>query len=149
MAAGAPLAPARALAIGAVCLLAPALVLGWPQFVAPALVACAAEYAFFLFGRDGIDPAAPLMAAGLVVAAELAYLSISVGDLSFERALLFRGVGRTLVLGAFAGLAGALMLGLSGFRLGAGLAVDLLGAAAAVTTLVIVAALARRSDAGR
>jgi len=123
-----------------------ALVLGWARLVPLALVLLGAAYALYLAVDDPpLDVSAPAFAAGLLVTAELAYWSIE------EREKVQTEVGETLRRGAIVAAQGAAALVLCGALLTLadvartrGLAVDLLGAAAAATALLWFARLARR-----
>jgi hypothetical protein len=122
-----------------------ALVLGWTMFVPVALGAVGGWYGLQLAVDDApLDLAAPLVAAGLVVTAELAYWSLE------ERERVDGEPGQTLrrlayllavALGTFV-VAGLLLTLVDGVRAG-GLAIDLLGAAAAATVLAAVVLLTR------
>lgn len=126
--------------------------LGWPALVPVALGALGGWYGLQLAVDDApLDLAAPLVAAGLVVTAELAYWSLE------ERERVEGEPGGTLrrlayaaalALGTFVVTAMLLAL-VDGVRAG-GLAIDLLGAAAAAGALVaIVLAAARRASASQ
>lgn len=117
------------------------------EAVPVALTLVAAEYATFLALREdgGIEAGAPVVAAGLVLAAELAYtageppLAPASPGLRAWRAL-------RLVAPAAGGAAvAAVLLYLSVADIEAGLAVELLGIVAAAAALGLVASLARRA----
>jgi hypothetical protein len=124
-------------------------VLGWPRLIPVALVLLGGLYGAELAVEDsGVDPAASLVALGLFLTAELAYWSL-------EEQRGFRlGAGELLRrLAVVAGMALGVLLAAAGvvvlvdaFRTG-GLAVDVLGAAAAAATLVAIAIFARRREA--
>jgi hypothetical protein len=141
---GAPSWIAAALGVGALFALGFAAVLRVAQFVPIALVAFAAEYALLLAGRADIDAMAPFVAGGLVLSAELANLAVSIGTLDFDRAVFWRVVGRTIVVGSAAVLAGALMLAFASLGPARGIGLDLLGIAAALAAMGMVAVAARR-----
>jgi hypothetical protein len=91
-----------------------------------------------------VDELAPLVAAGLFVAAELGFWSIEPSAALPERAVVVR---RLLFLAAAAlavGLVGSVLLYAASGASG-GLRLESLGVAAAVAALAIVALLARRS----
>jgi hypothetical protein len=129
----------RISAFGLLALVA-ALVLGWSALIPVALGAVGSWYGLQLAVDDApLDLAAPLVAAGLVVTAELAYWSLE------EREHVEAEGGATLhrlayvvalVVGTFVVAALLLML-VDGVRT-SGLAIDLLGAAAAAAVLAVV-----------
>ena len=136
----------RGTAVALLALIA-ALVLGWPRLVTLALVLVGAAYGLYL-GVDGpaLDPAAPAFAAGLFLTAELAHWSLE--DRENVKAEPGENLRRVAIV---AGLAGAVvvvsgaLLALADVARTRGLAVDLLGAAAAAATLLVVALFARKS----
>jgi len=129
---------------GAVLVLAAALVARSTDVLPWAVALGGAEYAAFLVIRSGtIDPYAPLYGAGLLLVAELAYWSV-------ERHVPSRGEGLTgrrasLVLAASlaAGGLGGLILTMAELSVNGGLALEILGVAAAVGALAVLARLAR------
>jgi hypothetical protein len=134
-------------AVGAL-LLALAVLAGRPGWIAWSLVLLGAEYAASLAVAEGggeMDAWAPLYAAGLLVAAELAFWSLELRGTAREDAASLRR--RLAALSALAlaalGLAAlvALVTELPG---GGGVLWDAVGVAAAVAALAIVARLARR-----
>jgi hypothetical protein len=135
----------RVTAVALVVLVA-ALVLGWARLIPVSLLLLGGAYATYLGVDDvAVDPAAPALAAGLVVTAELAYLSLeeaqgirpAAGEV-WRRAAFVAGLG----LGALI-LSGG-VLALADAASTRGLAIDLLGAMAAAAALILVVALARR-----
>jgi hypothetical protein len=54
------------------------IVVGWPSAITVALLLLTGQYGVSLLSREGIDPAAPLVAAGLLLFAELAFASLAV-----------------------------------------------------------------------
>lgn len=133
--------------IGALAFLAlvAAIVLGWSQLVPVAAVLAGGLYGVELAIADApLDVAVPAVAAALLLCAELAYWSLEertpwngdTGD-GVRRAAL------VALLGAGAFLVAALMLALVDAVRARGLALDLLGALAAVAALVLVVAAAR------
>jgi hypothetical protein len=134
----------RVAALAAVVLLA-AIVNGWSPLVPLGVAAAGGLYAAELAVDDApIDIAAPAIAAGLYLAAELAFWSLDErqrvegdpGD-GLRRAtfVALLGVGSFVVAAALLALA-------DGIR-ARGLALDLVGAAAAVAALATIALVAR------
>lgn len=129
----------RVAAVALIALVA-AVVHGWSWLVPSAIVLVGGAYAVELAIDDApLDLAAPAVAVGLVLTAELAYWSLdersrAAGDAgqSFRRAALVSGGAA----GAFV-LASAL-LALADEVRGRGLALDVVGAIAAVAIVVIV-----------
>jgi hypothetical protein len=135
----------------ALAALAVSLWRGWPVIVAWALALLGAGYALALAlgpERATVDAAAPLVAGALLVVAELAYWSLELRDPgSWEGALLTR---RLAALGALALVSlalGSTVVVATAAELRGGLGLDLVGVAAAVATLAVLAALARRGAA--
>jgi hypothetical protein len=133
----------------AVVVLAAALWRGWTTPVAWALALLASGYALSLsLGPDRvtIDAAAPVVAAALLVVAELAYWSLELRDPGrWEGPLLAR---RLAVLGTLALVSlalGSLVVVFTTLETGGGVGLTFLGVAAAVATLAILAGLARRA----
>lgn len=134
--------------LGALALLAlvAALVLGWSPLVPLSLALVGAAYATHLGLDDpALDAKAPLLGAGLLLTAELAYWSLEERERvvtepgeSLRRFGLLAG----LALGAL--LAGAGLLAVSDLARASGLALDMLGAVAAAAALLVVVLLARR-----
>ena len=128
------------------------LALGWPVLLPVSLVLLGGLYAAQLAVDDAtLDGAAPLFAAGLLGAAELGYWSLEEREPSTAdpgEALRRVGFVALLVVGALL-VSGVLLAFVDGIRAG-GLAVDLLGAAAAalVLTVVIVAHRSGRAASG-
>jgi ABC-type Na+ efflux pump permease subunit len=125
-----------------------AIVLGWTALLPLSLGALGAFYGLQLAVDDaGLDLATPLVAVGLVLTAELAYWSLE------ERERVAGKPGESLrrlvyvaavALGAFIVVAVLLAL-VDAVRTG-GLAVDLLGAAAAAAALIAIVLAARGRD---
>jgi hypothetical protein len=98
------------------------------------------EYAVYLRLRsDAADARAPLVAAGLVVAAELAFGSIAPEGGRLDRALVVREAGTLVATGLATGLLSGFLLVISGSAT-SGVLLEALGALAAV---VVVTALVR------
>lgn len=133
------------LAIGAAgCgLAAVGLVFRWWLVVAWGLALFGAEYAVFLRLRpDAVDSRAPLVAAGLLLAAELAFGAVAAEGGRYERSLV--AAEALMLLGAaFATiLAGGVLLVIAG-TVNAGVALEAVGAFAAVCAVGLLARLAR------
>ena len=130
----------------AVLALVAALVLGWPRLASLALVLLGGVYALYLGIDDPpLDVSGPAFAAGLLVAAELAYWSLDERQqVKAEQGEASRRAAIVAALGVAALLLCAALLALADVARTRGLAVDLLGAAAAVAVLLSLAALARR-----
>ena len=130
----------------AIVVLVIALVLGWARLVPLALGLLGGVYALYLAADDPpIDVATPVFAAGLLVAAELAYWSLEEREnVSAERGEVLRRAAIVAVEGAIALVLGAGLLALADAARTRGLAVDLFGAAAAAAALLLLARLARR-----
>lgn len=136
----------RISALGLLALVA-ALVLGWTALVPVALGALGGWYGLQLAVDDApLDLAAPLVAAGLVVTAELAYWSLEETErVEGEAGQTWRRLAYVAALAFGTFVVSALLLALvDGVRAG-GLAIDLLGAAAAAAALVAIALAARRA----
>jgi hypothetical protein len=131
--------------VAALVVLGTALVLERSTLVAASLIAVAAIYAAQLSIDDTtLDPAAAAVAAGLLVAAELAYWSIE------ERDAIRSEAGEALRHAALVGFFGLGALGVGSVLLAladgveaTGFIVDLAGAAAAVGVLLALVAVAR------
>ena len=132
--------------VGALGLLLVALSLAgrWPSLLPLGLAGVGAAYAVYLSLRSGtIDPRAPVVAAALFAAAELAYWSIERQEGRAERAVLVRRT--TFVLAGALGtaiLASVLLIVAGGA--GGGLALEALGVVAAVALLAVIAFLSTR-----
>jgi hypothetical protein len=140
----------RVAAVAFVALVA-SVVRGWPVLVPVALTLVGGAYAAELAIDDApFDLAVPAIAVGLFLAAELAYWSLderrrSVGDagMGLRRTALVAASGLAIVLAS-----SVLLVVIDEVR-ARGLALDLGGALAAVSVIVIVVALGRtaRTDA--
>ena len=134
--------------ISAVALLAlvTALVLGWTAFLPVSLGALGGWYGLQLAVDDApLDLAAPLVAVGLVVVAELAYWSLEEREqVEGEPWDVFRRLAYIAALALGTLTVAALLLVLVDAVRTRGLAVDLLGTLAAAAVLVAVALLTRR-----
>lgn len=102
-----------------------------------------AEYAVYLRLRGGaVDPRAPLVAAALLVAAELAFGAIAAEGGVRERSLLVSELV-ALLAAALATVAVAALVLVAAGSARSGVALEALGAAAAVGVLGIVVRAAR------
>lgn len=134
------------LGVAGCALTALSLIGRWPSLLSAGLVGIGASYGVQLsLGGDTVDAAAPAVAAGLFLAAELGFWSLERGATRYGRAAVGR---RALQLGAGAlatGLVGSLVLaaasGVSG-----GVALEAAGVAAAALTVAAIALLASRSS---
>ena len=137
----------RVAAAGLVVLLA-ALVLGWSPLIPVAIVLVAGDYAAQLTIDDaGLDSAAPAIAGGLVVTAELAYWSLEERDgVRGEAGAGFRHAAFVAGLGVATILVASVLLAIVDAVRTRGLAVDLLGAVAAAAVLFAIVVAARRSQ---
>jgi hypothetical protein len=140
--------PVGMLGLFALVVLGGSLLLGLTSGIAWTLLLLAAEYAAALAARGGseLDAGAPLVGAGLLVLAELAYWSLELRGPGYEeRRVVARRLGALGVLAFLSVLLGAFVVVLTAAPLGGGLAWDAVGVAAAAGTLAIVAWLARRA----
>jgi hypothetical protein len=129
--------------LAAVLLLGASVALALPSFIPWPLVLLAGEYAWSLGGGD-IDQWSPLVAGALLVVAELAYWSLELrGRTQDAERLTERRAGLIAALGIGAVLLGGFVLAATSVQLGTGISADLVGAAAAVAALAVVATLAR------
>jgi hypothetical protein len=131
------------LAIAAVVLLAIALAGAFSSLVPWALVLLAAEYVWRIAGGE-VDQWSPLYAAALLAIAELSYWSIELrGRTHDAERLNERRVALIVVLALATVVCGGVVLAATSVPIGRGVAIDLLGAAAAVAALGVVATIAR------
>jgi hypothetical protein len=134
-----------ALAVASFAMLA--LALAWPlaSLLPWALAAAGAAYAVRLAGGP-LDEWAPVYAGGFLAVAELAYWSVELRGRAHEAGRL---TDRRLALIASVSLlgvvAGAAILAATALGIGSGVATDVVGVAAAVGTVAVVASLARRA----
>ena len=123
--------------------------MSWTSGIAPALALLAGEYAVSLALRDlgTVDTAAPLVGAGLLVLAELAYWSVELGGPGREETgLLVRRLAALTMLACLSVGLGALVVVVTALPLGGGLLWDAIGVVAAAGVLAVVASLARRES---
>jgi hypothetical protein len=134
--------------VAALTVLAADLALRLPVTVPAAIAILGAEYVAILgFEADALDTRAPLVAGALLAVAELAYWSLELrGPVVDEAGTYLRRIAllATLVV-SVVGL-GAIMLALVEVVDTGGVAVDILGAAAAFGALGLVALAARRTS---
>jgi hypothetical protein len=123
-----------------------ALVGRWSALLPTGVFAVGAAYTTALALRSGgVDPGAPLVAAGILVATECAYYSIGLPTAYPNRELIVR---RLIFL--LAGLIGAVLVGAvvlvaaSSSRTGVGL--EVAGAVAALLILFVLAAISTRTS---
>jgi hypothetical protein len=122
------------------------LVLGWAALGTVSLVLLGAAYAVHLSIDDvALDARAPLFAAGLLMTAELCYWSLEERErVRGEPGDGFRRLGFVALLGLGALFVGAVLLAVVDLGRTGGLAVDLVGAAAAAAVLLALVLAARR-----
>jgi hypothetical protein len=127
--------------------LAAGLVLRLPVTVPVAIAALGAEYVAILgFEADAIDTRAPLVAGALLAVAELAYWSLELrGPVVDEAGTYLRRLALIATLVVSVVGIGAIMLTLVEVVAAGGIAVDILGAAAAFGALGLLALAARRT----
>jgi hypothetical protein len=132
----------------ALTVLAAGLALRLPVAIPLAIAILGAEYVAVLgFEADALDTQAPLAAGALLAIAELAYWSLELrGSIVDEAGTYLRRIAllATLVLCVIG--VGAIMLTLVEVVAAGGIAVDILGAAAAFGALGLLALAARRTS---
>jgi hypothetical protein len=123
-----------------------ALVGRWPGLLPLGVFTVGAAYAAALaFRSGGVDSHAPLVAAGLFVATECAYISVGRSASRPTPELIARRVVFTLVTGVGAALVGALVL-VAANTSARGLGFEILGAVAALLILFFIAAVSFRTN---
>jgi hypothetical protein len=122
------------------------IVIGWPSLVPASLILLGGLYgAELAIEEAALDAATPLVAAGLVVAAELGYWSLEEREpVRAEPGEALRRLAFVAILALGALLVTAVLLALVDAVRARGLALDLLGAAAAAGAVLAVVVLARR-----
>ncbi len=129
----------------AVTLLVLALATRWSPLLACALIAFGGEYAAFLLLSSGaVDARAPVVAAALLVVAELGYWSLERGIPAAPLRVVLRRLAMLLALASASVPVGILVLAASGASLGRGLVLEAAGVAAAAAAVAFVARLSRR-----
>ncbi len=133
--------------VAALAVLVAGLVLSLPVTVPAAVALLGAEYVGLLaFDADALDARAPLVAGALLAVAELAYWSLDLrGLVADEAGTYLRRIAflALLVLGVIG--VGAVVLTLVEAIAAGGVAVDVLGAVAALGALALLASASRRS----
>jgi hypothetical protein len=121
-------------------------VLGWPSLIPVSLVLVGGMYGAQLALDDApLDAAAPLFAAVAFLVVELGYWSIEESEgAKGEPGNSLRRVALVAAMGLCALVVGSLLLALVDLIRAGGLAVDLVGAAAAAAVLAAVVLLARQ-----
>jgi hypothetical protein len=127
------------------------LAAGWARLVPAPLLLVGALYAAELVADDApLDAAAPAVAGGLLVAAELAYWSLDERErVRGEGGASLRHVAFTAALGVTASIVAAALLAVVAAVRVHGIGVDVTGAAAAALALLLVAFVARGSQGAR
>ena len=132
-----------AVGLFASAVLAVALSRRWADVVPWALALLGGQYAAALLFRGGdIDPLAPLYAAVMLLAAELAYWGLETEPGLGGRLVVVRRVGALLALVVGAATVGAVVLTASEGGVDSGAALPLVGLLAAAGTLGLVVWLA-------
>jgi hypothetical protein len=131
----------------AVVVLAAGLALRFAPAVPVAVVVLAGAYAALLEHEvEGLDTRAPVVAATLFAIAELAYWSLELrGAVADEPGTYFRRAALLAIMLAGVIALGTVLLAVVEAVSAGGLAVELAGAAAAVTAVALVAFAARRA----
>jgi hypothetical protein len=135
---------ARVSAVALVALVA-GIVQGWPFLIPLAVAAVGGSYAVQLAIDDArLDTAAPVVAVGLLLAAELAYWSLDERTrTSGDPGQGFRRLAFVALVGAAALVVASALLAVVDEVRASGLGLDLVGAIAAVAVVVTVLATAR------
>lgn len=132
----------------ALAVLVAGLVLSVPVTVPAAVALLGAEYVAILgFETDALDTRAPLVAGGLLAVAELAYWSLELRvPVVDEAGTYLRRIAllATVLLGVVG--IGAVVLTLVEVVAAGGIAVDILGAAAALGAIALLGLAARRTS---
>ena len=133
--------------VAAAVVLAAGLALRFAPAVPVALVLLAGAYAALLGHEvDGLDTRAPVVAAALFAVAELAYWSLELrGAVADEPGTYLRRAALLAVMLAGVVAIGIVLLAVVEAVSAGGLAVELVGAAAAVAAVALVALAARRA----
>ena len=139
------------LGVAGVVLVVLAVALGRAGLVGPGLVVMLAGYAASVVARDSaaLDAAAPVVGGTLLVVAELAYWSIELkGKEPEDRSVVVRRLATLAALTAGALALGAGVLAATALPLGGGLVWNVVGVAAAVAALALIARLASVDRSG-
>jgi hypothetical protein len=135
--------PIAGIAAVGVLLLSTSIARSWTSLLPWGLVALAAAYVLHV-GGGALDVWSPVVAGVLLGIAETAYWSLELrGRTEDAERLTERRAALVLLLSLGAVAAGGLVLAATSVPLGSGIVTDLLGAAAAVAALALVAKLAR------
>jgi hypothetical protein len=131
----------------ALTVLAAGLALRLPVTVPAAIAILGAEYVAILgFEADALDTRAPLVAGALLAVAELAYWSLELrGPVVDEAGTYLRRIALLATLVVSVVGVGAIMLALVEVVDAGGVAVDILGSAAAIGAFALLALAARRT----
>ena len=133
--------------VAALTVLAAGLALRLPVTVPAVIAILGAEYVAILgFEADALDTRAPLVAGALLAVAELAYWSLELrGPVVDEAGTYLRRIALLATLVVSVVGVGAIMLTFVEVIAAGGIAVDILGAAAAFGALGLLALAARRT----
>ena len=116
----------------------------WTPAVPMAVVLVGGGWAAaLLLEGEGVDGAAPLVAAGLFVAAELAYWATAGRAVAVDVGLVRRQAATVAGIAGASVCLGTLLLLVGGASVRGGLPLEALGVAAAIAALAVVARLAR------
>jgi hypothetical protein len=131
--------------IASIVCLSAALALGLPRLLPLPFLLLGGAYAVYLAVDDvPLDPTAPVLAAALLVSAELAYWSLEEREkIPGEPGEVLRRIGVLLGLGAAALVLSGALLALADVTRAKGLVIDLVGATAAGAVLALILAIAR------
>jgi hypothetical protein len=122
-----------------------ALVSRWAALLPWGFVGVGGAYAVFLSLRPGtLDKRAPMVAAAFFIAAELSFWSIERRGWRSEWNVIGRRLAFLILAGLATAIVGGLLLLITSERW-SGIGQEAAGVAAAVLTLAVIAALARRS----
>jgi hypothetical protein len=119
------------------------IVVGWPSAITVALLLLTGQYGVSLLSREGIDPAAPLVAAGLLLFAELAFASLAVPAEAPLSPAGRRFEARRVVIGA--GLVAGLLLVVVRAPFTGGPLLSASGVGAAAGLIALLGSLVRRA----
>lgn len=132
------------LAVAAVAVFALGAVFGLAPLIAAGPALFGVEYGLYLVATDPeLDLTAPLLAALVLLAAELAFGAVEPRVRPSQLLELARSAGAPLATAAGGLVAAVVVVVAAGAEAASGLAVELLGIGAAVAALALVALLAR------
>jgi hypothetical protein len=133
------------LGASAVLVLSAALALRAPGLITPALVLLGGEFAgLFLVREQTVDVRAPLYGVGIFLVAELSFAALELRAGKPEAGLVPRRAALLAALALGGVLAGALVIAAATVPLDGGVALEALGVAAAVGSLLLLGRLAAR-----